>query len=130
MFRNNGYQVHLRVMAVPAIISKLSIFLRYETQLAEKGFARWTRMEDHDDRFENLKINLIEIIENKKPDSIKSYERVLELLGTTQLRCLESESMKVISAVAIIEMKVKIKKMIQKRGGDLREFEEHCKFIK
>jgi UDP-N-acetylglucosamine kinase len=44
MFRNNGYQVHLRVMAVPAIISKLSIFLRYETQLAEKGFARWTRM--------------------------------------------------------------------------------------
>jgi predicted ABC-type ATPase len=58
-FRYNRYQVHLRVMAVPAIISKLSIFLRYETQLAEKGFARWTRMEDHDDRFNNLKINLL-----------------------------------------------------------------------
>jgi predicted ABC-type ATPase len=62
MYKNNGYQVHLRVMAVPAIISKLSIFLRYETQLAEKGFARWTRMEDHDDRFEKLETVLKEII--------------------------------------------------------------------
>ena len=90
MYRNNGYQVHLRVMAVPAIISKLSIFLRYETQLAEKGFARWTRMEDHDDRFEKLETVLEEIITSKPIDSLKFYERVLGNNGTTCLECLDS----------------------------------------
>lgn len=77
MFRSNDFQVHLIVMVVPDIISKLSIFLRYETQLAEKGFARWTRMEDYDDRFNNLKINLSAIENTKNPDSIKFYERGL-----------------------------------------------------
>jgi hypothetical protein len=74
MYKNNGYQVHLRVMAVPAIISKLSIFLRYETQLVEKGFARWTRMEDHDDRFEKLRVVLKEIISLKLIGTLKFYE--------------------------------------------------------
>jgi predicted ABC-type ATPase len=130
MFRNNDYQVHLRVMAVPAIISKLSIFLRYETQLAEKGFARWTRMEDHDDRFNNLKTNLIEIENNKKPDSIKFYERVLGVFGTTQLRCLEGFEVKDLGNFKVNTEELSfIKKMIKRieilitqRNGNVKEF--------
>jgi UDP-N-acetylglucosamine kinase len=37
MLRDNDFSFHLRLMAVPAFISKLSIFLRYESQLKEKG---------------------------------------------------------------------------------------------
>ncbi len=130
MFRNNDYQVHLRVMAVPAIISKLSIFLRYETQLAEKGFARWTRMEDHDDRFENLKINLIAILNTKPPDSIKFYERVLEALGTNKLKYLNNFQVKDLENIEVnskmlsfVEnMADRIETLIQKRNGSLKEF--------
>ncbi len=135
MFRNNGFQVHLRVMAVPAIISKLSIFLRYETQLIEKGFARWTRMEDHDDRFNNLKINLIEIENIKNPDSIKFYERVLGKSGTIQLKCLENFEIKDLGNIEVNyselfftkQMAEKIRNFIQNRGGDFVEFEQQFK---
>lgn len=130
MFRNNGYQVHLRVMAVPAIISKLSIFLRYESQLAEKGFARWTRMEDHDDRLKNLKINLIKIESVKNPDSIRFYERVLGVLGTNKLKCLDGIQVKDLENIEVnsemlsfVEnMADRIKILIQKRNGSLKEF--------
>jgi predicted ABC-type ATPase len=90
MFVNNGYQVHFRVMAVPSIISKLSIFLRYETQLVKEGFARWTRMEDHDDRFENLEINLLQLISKYKLSSLKFYERVFDDYETIGIECVES----------------------------------------
>ena len=90
MFRENGYQVHLRVMAVPAIISKLSIFLRYETQLAEKGFARWTLMKDHDSRFEALETNLLQINSAYELSSLKFYERVFDDYITIGIVCVES----------------------------------------
>jgi predicted ABC-type ATPase len=137
MFRKNGYQVHLRVMAVPVIISKLSIFLRYETQLAEKGFARWTRIEDHDDRFNNLKTNLLEIESIKTPNSIKFYERVLEVSGTNKLRFLKDFKIKDLGKFELNSdmlsfmksTKNNIKCLIEKRDGDLNQFEQHCKFI-
>lgn len=90
MFMNNGFQVHLRVMAVPAIISKLSIFLRYEDQLSEDGFARWTRMEDHKDRFENLETNLLQLTSRYELNSLKFYERVFDDYETIGIECVES----------------------------------------
>ena len=90
MFINNGYQVHFRVMAVPSIISKLSIFLRYEEQLAKEGFARWTRMEDHKDRFENLETNLLHLISRYELSSLKFYERVFDDYKTIDMECVES----------------------------------------
>jgi Zeta toxin len=77
MLRENNFSFHLRLMAVPALISKLSIFLRYEFQLKEKGFARWTRMEDHDDRFEKIPQVLEQILTTKPPDTARFYQRVL-----------------------------------------------------
>jgi predicted ABC-type ATPase len=77
MLRAGGFEFHLRLMAVPSLISKLSIFLRYESQLIEKGFARWTRIEDHDDRFEKIPQVLEQIISNKPPDTIRFFRRKL-----------------------------------------------------
>jgi predicted ABC-type ATPase len=136
-FRYNRYQVHLRVMAVPAIISKLSIFLRYETQLAEKGFARWTRMEDHDDRFNNLKINLLEIESIKTPDSIKFYGRVLEESGTNQLRCLEGFEVKDLGSIELIYEELlsigvisyKVSDLIYKRKGNSNDFKDFLQVL-
>jgi hypothetical protein len=133
MYKNNRYQVHLRVMAVPAIISKLSIFLRYETQLAEKGFARWTRMEDHDDRFEKLETVLQEITVSKSIDSLRFYERVFSENATIELKAFDSwEVFLKIRNYALNEQTMdfventsgKIKTLIQKRNGDLTEFEK------
>lgn len=131
MYRQNGYQVHLRVMAVPAIISKLSIFLRYETQLAEKGFACWTRMEDHDDRFEKLETVLEEIVTSKKVDSIKFYQRIFGDNGTIELEAFDAwETFKIVRNSLDSNTKKVVKKtskrvlgLIQKRKGDLSEFE-------
>ena len=90
MFKRNGYQVHLRVMAIPAIISKLSIFLRYEEQFTENGFARWTQIKDHKDRFENLEINLLQLISRYELNSLKFYERVFDDYETIGIECVES----------------------------------------
>lgn len=86
LLQKNNYSFHLRLMAVPALISKLSIFLRYENQLKEKGFARWTRMEDHDDRFEKIPSVLEQILSNKPPKTIRFYQRVLSEKITISLK--------------------------------------------
>lgn len=86
MLRENNFSFHLRLMAVPSLISKLSIFLRYESQLKEKGFARWTRMEDHDDRFNKI-LNVVEqIFATKPPDTARFYQRVLSEKSTISLK--------------------------------------------
>jgi predicted ABC-type ATPase len=147
-FKGNNYQVHLRIMAVPAIVSKLSIFLRYETQLAEKGFARWTRMEDHDDRFEKLAENIPKIISTKKLDSFGLYKRILGEKGTDKIEpvfnivfrnredVMENvtfriqnhfktirDSMIEEDKIYLVSIANRIKAMIFKRGGEMREFE-------
>ncbi|MER0441919.1 zeta toxin family protein [Emticicia sp. W12TSBA100-4] len=86
MLRENDFSFHLRLMAVPALISKLSIFLRYEFQLKEKGFARWTRMEDHDNRFEKIPSVIEQIFTTKPPDTARFYQRVLAASITISLK--------------------------------------------
>lgn len=86
MLRENDFSFHLRLMAVPALISKLSIFLRYESQLKEKGFARWTRMEDHDDRFEKIPSVIEQIFATKPPDTARFYQRVFSENSTISLK--------------------------------------------
>lgn len=86
MLRVNDFSFHLRLMAVPALISKLSIFLRYESQLKEKGFARWTRMEDHDDRFDKISAVLEQIFTTKPPDTAGFCQRVLSEKKTISLK--------------------------------------------
>jgi thymidylate kinase len=86
MLRENEFSFHLRMMAVPALISKLSIFLRYEYQIKEKGFARWTRMEDHDDRFNKIPTVLEAICNTKPPDTARFYQRVLAEKITISLK--------------------------------------------
>ncbi len=86
LLRENDFSFHLRLMAVPALISKLSIFLRYESQLKEKGFARWTRMEDHDDRFEKIPSVIEKLFAIKPPDTARFYQRVLSENSTISLK--------------------------------------------
>jgi predicted ABC-type ATPase len=126
MFIDNGYQVHLRVMSVPAIISKLSIFLRYEEQLIEKGFARWTRIEDHDDRFENLETNLFQIIDKYELSSLKFYERVFDDYKTIGLECVEGyldREFTLNNFPYLINTINKLSKIIEETGRNKHDFE-------
>lgn len=130
MFINNGYQVHLRVMSVPAIISKLSIFLRYEEQLMEKGFARWTLMKDHDNRFEQLKANLFEIRNAYKLNSLKFYERVFDEYETIGLKCVESyldRKFKSKHLPYLINVINKLSDIIEETGRNKSDFETFVK---
>ena len=116
-------------MAVPALISKLSIFLRYETQLAEKGFARWTRMDDHDDRLSKLKGNITQIVTTKKPDSVKYYQRIFGQHGTIGLKFIknldvEKQEIPAKTLAYIANTTNEIREMIQKRHGDSTELEQ------
>lgn len=74
LLKDNGYQVHLRVMAVPGNVSKLGIYERYEHQLGKTGSARWTRMEDHNERYIRLPVVLAELLANSKPANSKTTE--------------------------------------------------------
>jgi predicted ABC-type ATPase len=136
MYKTNGYQVHIRVMAVPAIVSRLSIFLRYETQLSEKGFARWTRTEDHDDRFMKLESVLEQIMTSKQIDTYKFYERVLRENGTIELKAFSFRKnldlFKLVrksfdnQTLQYIKITIdKIRAFIQKRNGDMSEFDKY-----
>ena len=78
LFEKNKYSFHLRIMVVPAFLSKLSILLRFKTQLLEKSNARWTRFEDHDNRFDRLPTTLHEILIRKPPQSLGFYIRCLD----------------------------------------------------
>lgn len=86
MLRENNFFFHQRLMAVLAFISKLSIFLRYESQLKEKGFAKWIRMEDHDDRFEKIPNLAEQIFTTKPPDITRFYQRVVSEKSTISLK--------------------------------------------
>lgn len=50
-FRRSGYLVELRVLAVPAEVSRLSTVERYTHQVAASGGGRWTPGGAHDEAF-------------------------------------------------------------------------------
>ena len=53
-FRDAGYEVELRALAVPAALSRLGTLTRYTQQVAEQGAGRWTFREYHDNAFANM----------------------------------------------------------------------------
>jgi predicted ABC-type ATPase len=130
MFKSNGYQVHLRVMSVPSIISKLSIFVRNEDQLAKKGFARWTLMKDHDNRFKELETNLFKIINAYELSSLKFYERVFDDYETIGLECVESyldRKFKSKNFPYVINIVNKLSDIIEETGRNKLDFETFVK---
>ena len=70
-----GYEIHVACMAVNPKISKVSTFLRYETQKRSVGYGRWTNPAAHDVTVENLPSSLNLIEQNSPISSLSLYNR-------------------------------------------------------
>ena len=79
--KEQGYQTHLRVMGVNGKVSKLGIFERYETQLQQEGTGRWTRMEDHNDRYRKIPIVMEDLLKKYDFASIVLFKHKIEQAG-------------------------------------------------
>ncbi|CAH2898043.1 MAG: hypothetical protein PPHEMADM_3165 [uncultured Paraburkholderia sp.] len=53
-----GYRIEARVMAVDALVSRLSIHGRYERQVQANGFGRWSNRDKHDAAFTGVPLTV------------------------------------------------------------------------
>lgn len=74
-FVSNGYKSELHVLAVPKEASKLGIYLRYESQLNEKGYGRFVLMDTHNSNFKNLSANVSAMMEGNTLSNVSVYRK-------------------------------------------------------
>lgn len=74
-FRNSGYKIDIRLMAVPSIDSYVGTLERYVSELSEKETARWITREVHDVTFDKIPETLQCIINEGIADRITIYKR-------------------------------------------------------
>ena len=75
MLRNADYYLQLCILAVPARLSRLSIYKRYEDQVALKGTGRWVGMENHDRLYDEIPRTLALLESEKAVDQIQIFGR-------------------------------------------------------
>ena len=80
MFRKNGYEMQLWILAVPAQFSKLGVYMRNEWQIRQTGLGRFVSMEAHDINYRNISANLQMVVENALVDRICIFSRLVELV--------------------------------------------------
>jgi len=73
--QQQGYQIHILAMAVPAIKSRISIYARYQEQLDHYPIARFTSQKSHDDAYEGMLYTLDLIEKQHLYDTIFVYNR-------------------------------------------------------
>lgn len=81
-----GYQIEAKIVACHERMSTTGIFMRYETQKAEKGSGRFTEMESHDAGYEGMPKTLEHIESNKLADKIEVYDRSSNRLYVNELQ--------------------------------------------
>lgn len=74
-FRDAGYEIDLRLMAVPKLESYGSTFLRYATDLLHNNQPRWISREVHDESYEKFIVTLRELEKQKLFEEAKVYKR-------------------------------------------------------
>lgn len=81
--QQQGYQIHILAMAVPAIKSRISIYARYQEQLDHYPIARFTTQKSHDDAYEGMLYTLDIIEKQHLYDTISVYNREGDLVFKT-----------------------------------------------
>jgi hypothetical protein len=73
--KDEGYNVHLKIMAVNPIMSKLGMYQRYEGEMMDNGHGRWIGTEIHDDRVKHLPVSFKKILDKAILDDVEVYGR-------------------------------------------------------
>ena len=74
-FREAGYSIDIRLMAVPSIDSYVGTLQRFCEQLSEGENARWVTKKAHDETFEKIPETLKYLVDNKIYDKMTIYIR-------------------------------------------------------
>lgn len=74
-FRNLGYSIDIRLMAVPSIDSYVGTLERYVDELSKGTSARWITREAHDVTFNKIPETLKYLVDNRIFDRITIYKR-------------------------------------------------------
>ncbi len=74
-FQEAGYEIGLRLMAVPKLESYGSTFLRYATDILHNNRPRWISKEIHDESYEKFIITLRELEKQNLFKEAKVYKR-------------------------------------------------------
>jgi hypothetical protein len=72
---SEGYKTSLHVLAINSDLSRLGIYLRYETQLLKKGNGRFVSMKAHDINYNNLVPNLSYLLDEISWEKVGVYTR-------------------------------------------------------
>ena len=74
-FKDAGYEIDLRLMAVPKLESYGSTLLRYSMDLLHNNIPRWVPKEVHDESYKNFVITLKELRSRQLYDRADVYRR-------------------------------------------------------
>ena len=74
-YRDSGYNIDVRLMAVPSIDSYVGILERYADQLEKHAKARWVSRAAHDGTYDKIPETLTYLISEHLFDSITIYRR-------------------------------------------------------
>jgi len=77
-FKGNGYETKLWVLAVPAELSKLGIYLRNEMQIMQTGSGRFVSVKVHDLNYKNIPANIEMTVKNSLVDQVCIFSRTVE----------------------------------------------------
>lgn len=137
--KEGGYEISARVVACHERTSATGIFMRYETQKAEKGYGRFSEMTSHDAGYEGMPRTLDHIEQNKLVDKIEVYDRTGQKLYTNELKdgrwkndpkaveAVQSERSRQPTRGQVQEFQSdwkRINRLMEKRQATLREFEQ------
>lgn len=73
--RDAGYRIEARVMAVNALVSRLSIHERYERQVQANGFGRWSNRDKHDAAFTGVPLTVEKLEAEQLVDRMTVFAR-------------------------------------------------------
>ena len=73
--REASYYLQISVLAVPARLSRLGIYKRYEDQIVLKEIGRWVGMENHDRLYDEIPKTLTLLETEKAIDEVQIFRR-------------------------------------------------------
>ena len=91
-FRDAGYRVEVRALAVPEAVSRLGVLSRYAEQVRDQGVGRWTPQAFHDVAAEQMPKSLERVIAEGHVDRVLVVDRAGRAVYTADIEATAASS--------------------------------------
>lgn len=91
-FRDAGYRVEVRALAVPEAVSRLGVLSRYAEQVRDQGVGRWTPQAFHDVAAEQMPRSLERVIAEGHVDRVLVVDRAGRALYASDIDAAAASS--------------------------------------